>query len=91
MSSTIYSYWLRKTPSKLFDGIKNIVENELGTIKSVKVYEIYFNPTEFEVLIEYVVECDVGKVSVKLIYSENPQNSENPNALLQVLESRAPE
>lgn len=38
----------------------------------MKIHDIYFDPSNSELLIEYLVRCELGEVSVKIIYSRNP-------------------
>ena len=37
----------------------------------MKVYDIYFNPRSFDLVVEYIVKCSLGEVSVKLIHSKD--------------------
>lgn len=65
-----------KDPLQLFNNyVRYVIEEELGSISDVKMYDVYFNPRGFELLIEYIVKCDLGEVSVKLIYSERPKET----------------
>ena len=65
----------KEDPIKLFNEVKEALESDLGRVKDVKVCDIYFNPRTFGLLIEYIVKCDLGEVSVKLIYSKNPKET----------------
>ena len=60
-----------KNPLKLFDRIRDAV-GDLGRIKNVKVYHRFLDPRSFDIVIEYLVRCEAGEVSVKVIYSRNP-------------------
>ncbi len=63
-------------PLQLFNAyVKHVVEKDLKAIRNVKVYNIYFNPKYMELLIDYVVECELGEVSVKVIYSKDPRTT----------------
>ncbi len=59
-------------PLRLFEEVKDILTEYVKEIKHVKIYNTYFNPHGFEFLIEYLVECEFGEVSVKVIHSNNP-------------------
>ena len=59
-------------PLRLFEEVKDILTEYVKEIKHVKIYNTYFNPHGSELLIEYLVECELGEVSVKVIYSNNP-------------------
>ena len=52
---------------KLVDDVK-----EIRTVRDVKVYNTYFDPSNLELLIEYLVECNEGEISIKVIHSHNP-------------------
>jgi len=62
-------------PIKLFNEVKEALESDLEGVEDVKVRDIYFNPKASELLIEYIVRCDLGEVSVKLIHSKNPRET----------------
>lgn len=47
-----------------FELVKSLVERELGTIKDVRLYASYFNPEKPTAVVEYLVTCKVGCVSV---------------------------
>ena len=52
--------------------VKKVAE-ELN--KSIKVIRSRgFNKKTFELLIEYIVRCNLGEISAKLIYSKNPRD-----------------
>ena len=59
-------------PLELFELVKDIIENEVGQVRDVNVYEKYFDPRNLDVVIEYFIRCDLGEVSVKIIYSKDP-------------------
>ena len=60
-----------RNPLALFNTVKKHIEQELGDIKDVKVYKRYFNPERMDIVVEYFVECKMGEVSVKLVYTDN--------------------
>jgi len=41
-------------------------------IEHVELYRKFFDPKNFDIVIEYLVRCSIGEVSVKIIYSRNP-------------------
>jgi len=59
-------------PLELFEEFRDILTNYVKEIKSVRIYDIYFDPNNFELLIEYMIECELGEISVKIIHSRNP-------------------
>jgi len=61
-----------KDPLKLLEIIKEALVDYVKEIKDAKLYDIYFDPSRFELLIEYIVKCKLGEVSVKIIHSQNP-------------------
>jgi len=58
-------------PLEIFNSIKEIL-SDLGEIREVQVYNIFFDPKSLELVIEYILKCSIGEVSVKLIHSDNP-------------------
>ena len=60
-----------RDPLEIFNSIKEILD-DLGEIKDVQVYNMFFNPKTLELIIEYIVHCNIGTVSIKIIYSDNP-------------------
>jgi len=60
-----------KDPLKLFELVKKVLLDVKG-ISNVKVYDIYFDPHNLELLIEYLVTYKLGEVSVKVIHSQDP-------------------
>jgi len=59
-------------PLKLFAIIREVVEDYVKDIENVKVHKVFSDPHNFELLVEYIVRCRLGEISVKLIYSKNP-------------------
>jgi len=53
----------------------DVVEDYVKEIKSVKVLREFFDPETFDLVVEYIVECEVGPISAKIIYSENPASA----------------
>jgi len=64
---------LKEDPLKVFEVIKNALAGFIRDAKSVKVYDIYREPSSSALLVEYIVECEAGRVSVKVICSEHPE------------------
>jgi len=62
----------KENPLKLFDIVREVLEEYVREIKEVKVNRVFFDSSRFELLIEYLATCEVGVISAKLIYSENP-------------------
>ena len=60
-----------KNPLELFNKIRDVIK-DLGRIEDVKVYRRFFDPKNFDTVIKYLVRCNIGEVSVKIIYSRNP-------------------
>ncbi len=60
-------------PLKLFESIRGIVGEYFKEIRGVRVYDVYFDPSSLEVLVEYLVRCRYGELSVKLIYARDPR------------------
>ncbi|HEW64468.1 hypothetical protein [Fervidicoccus fontis] len=52
--------------------VDEIIKEEVGPISEAEVYKVYFNNKEVELLIDYIVKCSIGDISVKIIYSNNP-------------------
>jgi len=59
-------------PLELFELIRGIVESELGQVYDVRVYGRYFDPKDFDIVVEFLVRCSLGEVSLKIIHSKNP-------------------
>ena len=57
-------------PLKLFEIVRKVLDIE--DISGVRVYNTYFDPRSLELLIEYLVTCKLGEVSVKVIHSQDP-------------------
>ena len=60
-----------RDPLEIFKSIKEIL-SDLGEIRNVQVYNIFFDHNSLELVIEYIMKCSIGEVSVKLIHSNNP-------------------
>lgn len=60
-----------RNPLDLFKQIENYVLEEVENIENVEVTN-YYRSSKGDVLIEYIVEFDKGRISVKLIVSSNP-------------------
>ena len=61
---------IEKDPLKLFEIVRKVLDIE--EISGVRVYDAYFDSRNFELLIEYMVTCKLGEVSVKVIHSQDP-------------------
>ena len=66
-----------KDPLKLLEIIKEALADHVKEIKDVKVYDIYFDPSNLDLLIEYLITCELGEVSAKLIHSSKPSETLN--------------
>ncbi len=64
--------FIEDRPLDLFELVRNIIEDETGQVYDVEVYRKYFNPRSLDIVVEYLIKCRVGEVSVKLIYSNDP-------------------
>ncbi|RLE37160.1 hypothetical protein DRJ17_07145 [Candidatus Woesearchaeota archaeon] len=64
-------------PLELFKLVRNIIENEVGQVYDVEVYEKYFDPKDMDIVIEYFVKCSLGELSLKIIYSRDPMKTLN--------------
>ena len=65
-----------KDPLKLFEDVKEVLaEINIKEIKDVRVYETYHKPDNSELLIEYLVNCEHGMISVKIIHSRSPKET----------------
>ena len=60
---------------KPFNLVRDIIARHIGKIHNVKVYMTYFNPRKLTAVIEYLVETGCGEVPVKIICSNNPQET----------------
>jgi len=61
-----------KDPLKLFEITRDVLKKCTKNIRSVRVYDHYFDPHIFKFLIfEYLVKCGLGEIPAKLIYSKN--------------------
>ena len=61
-----------RNPAALFDVIRHVVEESVGGIGSVRLFDIYSDPQGAGLLVEYLVETRIGEISVKLIRSPAP-------------------
>jgi len=61
-----------KRPLELFELVRDVVEGELGRIYDVRVYGKYFDPKDFDIVIEFLVRCSLGEISLKIVHSKNP-------------------
>ena len=59
-------------PLKLFNIVKRDIEKVTGKISGVKVYKTFLDPKKLNGLVEYIVDSNVGAISVKIIYSDKP-------------------
>jgi hypothetical protein len=59
-------------PLALFELVRGLVESEVGEISSVSVYRKYFDSETLDVVLEYLIRCNLGELSVKILYSDNP-------------------
>lgn len=59
-------------PNKLFEYVRNIVERETGPVNKVKLIDRFIDTESISIVIEYVAVVKMGKIEVKLIYSDNP-------------------
>ncbi len=66
---------VEKDPLKLFRYVRKLVENEVGKIHHVTFYDSFVDPSELDIVIEYIAYCKLGEVSIKLIYSKNPEKA----------------
>ena len=65
-----------KDPLKLFENVKEILAaNDVKEIKNVRVYKIFHDRGGSELLIEYLVDCELGRISVKIIRSRSPKET----------------
>jgi len=63
---------VRENPLKLFVLVRDVVGEYVGSIEHVNIHGMYFSTHEPEFVVEYMVKCVHGEVSVKIIYSEDP-------------------
>jgi len=62
----------REDPLRLFNMVREVLEEYIKEIRGVEVRRVFYDFGRFELLIEYIVTCEAGIISAKLIYSENP-------------------
>jgi len=65
----------RDDPLKLFDYVREVLGDYVKEIKSVRVFRKFFDPETFDLVVEYIVECETGTISAKIVYSENPSSA----------------
>ena len=61
---------VKKDPLELFNIVRKVLN--VGKIESIKVYDTYSDPQSNELLVEYIVRCEVGEIAVKVIHSRDP-------------------
>jgi len=66
---------VEEDPLKLFEAIREVLASDIKEIRSVRVYDVYFNPSNSELLVEYLVKSELGEISVKFIYSDSPSQT----------------
>ncbi len=66
---------VEEDPIAPFNMVKAVVEDEIGHIQDVRLYGRYFDPSEMDVVIEYLIKGGFGEALVKLIYSEDPRRA----------------
>jgi len=62
----------KRGPLKLFESVREVLGDYVEEVRDVKVYDVYFDPDGFGILVEYLVEHELGEVPVKIIHSSNP-------------------
>ncbi|PUA33336.1 MAG: hypothetical protein B7O98_02605 [Zestosphaera tikiterensis] len=72
IESSVLLRLARDDPVKLFDIVRDVVEDYVGVVRDVRIHDIYIDPYTHEVLVEFIAVCDSGEISVKIIYSDNP-------------------
>jgi len=65
----------RDEPLRLFEYVREVIEDYVKEIKSIKVHRKFFDPETFDLVVEYIVECEAGTISAKIVYSENPASA----------------
>ena len=58
-------------PLELFELVKDFIESEVGKVDSIEVYKKYFDPKSLDVVLEYLIRCSFGELSVKILYFDN--------------------
>jgi len=58
---------LAESPYKLFELVRGAVEERIGRVERVKLYRVYVDMSTLELLIEYIVEFELGEISIKII------------------------
>ena len=64
-----------KEPLRIFNSIRKALTGIVKEIKIVRVHDTYFNPDTSELVIEYLIESDIGNISVKFIHSSDPSQT----------------
>jgi len=65
----------RDDPLKLFEYVREVVEDYVKEVRSVRVHRKFFDIETFDLVVEYIVECEVGTISAKIVHSENPASA----------------
>ena len=58
-------------PQELFNEVKEIVEEYVGQVKHVRLLHKYIDTKHREAVIEYIINCSIGEVSVKIVHARN--------------------
>jgi len=62
-----------ENPMKIFELIKSLVENVLGSkVEYAKLYKTFLDLKQGIALIEYIVNFEKGSISIKVVHAENP-------------------
>lgn len=76
--SEILEVW-EEDRMKPFELVRDLVEEELGKIRDVRLYGAYLDPESMTAVIEYMVdfrgEGRRGTHGVKIVHTENPQKA----------------
>jgi len=68
-------HYLDKDPVKLLKLVLVAMDGELGDVENYRVYDVYRDPGEKELLIELLISCSIGEILAKIIASPNPQET----------------
>jgi len=63
---------INEDPYRLFEIIREVIEDYVGVVRDVRIHDIYIDSYTNEVLVEFIVVCDNGEISAKIIHSDNP-------------------
>jgi len=64
---------IRGDPMDLFNAIKDLLSDYgINNIKDVKLYRIYIDRNDLDIVIEFIIHCEYGEISLKLINSRKP-------------------